>query len=248
MSPVINAMRDTLRRDGCEVRTGQWYQGGSEWLVLAGVGSAAHNAARVRHLSKGGHVLHWDHGYFQREKVTGHMRMCIDSDHPQTWLDKTPDDSARWDALGLQLREDANPNGHIVLVGMGAKSRSYLNVHRWEETTYQRLVSQYPGKRIVYRPKGADRKRMPCPMDDRPHIADVLRGASLVVCRHSNVAVDAVIAGVPFEASDGAAMWLASKPFTVENRLAFLRRLAWWQYRAHETDQAWSFCKRVMSC
>ena len=35
-------------------------------------------------------------------------------------------------------------------------------------------------------------------------IADVLNGCSVVVCRHSNVAVDACIAGVPVECEGGA--------------------------------------------
>lgn len=245
MMPVINGLRHAMHRDGCTVRSTSIYEGQSEWLMLAGVGSSAHHAARVRQIANGGRVLHWDHGYFDREKVTGNMRMCIDADHPQHLLDFTPDDSSRWDAAGIALREDFDPDGHVVLVGMGEKSRSYLNQHRWEEHTFERLVRQYGRQRIVYRPKGVDRKRLPCQTDKRIDIADVLRGAALVVCRHSNVAVDATIAGVPFQAIDGAAMWLASKPFTVENRVAFLRRLAWWQWRSHEAEQAWSFCKKV---
>ena len=76
-------------------------------------------------------------------------------------------------------------------------------------------------------------------------IADLLRGASLAACRHSNVAVDAVVAGVPFEAVDGAAMWLAGKDYTPANRLDFLRRLAWWQWKASEAHLAWDFAKEV---
>ena len=77
-------------------------------------------------------------------------------------------------------------------------------------------------------------------------IEQVLAGARLVVCRHSNVAVDAVIAGVPFECEDGAAYWLQGKPYTVENRLDLLHRLCWWQWTCYEAPAAWRFIKGML--
>ena len=72
-----------------------------------------------------------------------------------------------------------------------------------------------------------------------------MRGARLVVCRHSNVAVDAVIAGVPVECEDGAAYWLRDKPYTPEVRRDFLDRLAWWQWKPEECMKAWEFIRRM---
>jgi hypothetical protein len=59
-----------------------------------------------------------------------------------------------------------------------------------------------------------------------------MRGCSLVVCRHSNVAIDACIAGVPVECDDGAAFALyRNGPQPDENaRREFLGRLAWWNW------------------
>jgi hypothetical protein len=67
-----------------------------------------------------------------------------------------------------------------------------------------------------------------------------------VCCFHSSVAVDAVVAGVPYEAEEGAATWLLGKPFTTESRLDFMRRLAWWQWRPSEAPLAWAFFKRIL--
>lgn len=248
MAPVMDAMIQAVRLAGDKVVETNIYRGQCDWLVLTGVGMRANNDARLAHIAKGRRVMHWDHGYFVREKIVGHMRMCIDSDHPQKWLDRTPAKPDRWDALGLSLRQDADPGGHIVLVGMGSKSRAYQNQYHWEEHKVAELRRRFPQRLIVFRPKGRDNKRLHGVQvinDSASPIEDVIRGASLVVCRHSNVACDAVLAGVPFECEDGAAFWLKGKPFDAATRLDFLRRLAHWQYKAHEADVAWKFAKEM---
>jgi hypothetical protein len=244
-APILDAFAEAVRHAGDDLRETQAYEGRSDWLVLHGVGGRMHDAARRAHLQRGGHVLVWDFGYWDRAKVTGHMRMSIDRDHPQAWLDAVPLDASR---PVPALREDADPDGHILLIGLGRKSRKYLNASDWERRAYADLVRRFPGRRIVFKPKGSDPLRLPCERaDPETPIEELLRGSALVVCRHSNCAVDAVIAGVKFEAEDGAAMWLQRREFTPANRLEFLQRLAWWQYKPHEAALAWSFAKRVVN-
>jgi hypothetical protein len=81
-------------------------------------------------------------------------------------------------------------------------------------------------------------------------IKDVLRGCSLVVCRHSNVAIDACVAGVPVDCEGGAALALyAEHPQpTREHRVQFLQRLSWWQWRPSEARDAWQFVNRMIEC
>lgn len=218
------------------------YLGRSDLLVLWGAGSQASANAIHRHLDKGRRVLCWDYGYFNRAKRGGHLRVSIDYWHPQHWLDKTEPDPERWDLLGIPLRNDYDPQGHIVLVGMGPKSHSFLGTSGWERNMLIQLRQRFPGREVVFRPKPfRDFAPMPCKTVTEGDISELLKGASLVVCRHSNVAVDAVVAGVPFECEDGAASWLAQKDYSVENRLDFLRRLAWWQWHPTEAGQAWKF-------
>lgn len=243
---ILTAMAAAIRGAGDAVLETREFAGNSEWLVLFGVGAAVHDAARKRQIKAGGRVLMFDLGYFDRKKVVGHVRMSIDHDHPQQWLDRTPSDTTRWDRLGIKLRSDYDPKGPIILVGLGRKSRAYLREPDWEVIEFKRLRTKYPAREIIYRPKpGHISPNLACPRDEVTPIADLLRGASLAACRHSNVAVDAVVAGVPFEAVDGAAMWLAGKDYTPANRLDFLRRLAWWQWRANEAHLAWDFAKEV---
>lgn len=203
--------------------------------MLWGVG--AHSDVRDQHIAAGGQVVMWDIGYLCRAKVNGYMRVSIDQDHPQHLLDRAPLDDSRWRRLGIDVRNDYDPDGPIVLVGLGKKQRQYRGAG-WEEAKYLELLERFPDRRIVYRPKpNSEPADIACEMVAKVPIEDVLRGASLVVCRHSNVAVDAVIAGIPFEAEDGAATWL--RPGV--DRMEFLARLAWFQWRPCEMREAWRF-------
>lgn len=245
--PMLIALAAAAREAGDQVKETGRFEGVSDWLVLFGVGAAVNDLARKAQMARGGRVLMWDLGYVDRKKVVGHLRMSIDADHPQAWLEKTEALPERWARLDVPLREDADPAGPVLLIGLGRKSRAYLRLPYWERDMFARLKKRFPGRQIIFRPKGKDRTQLTCTTDRETPINELMRGASLVVCRHSNAAVDATIAGVPFEAQDGAAMWLQRLEFTPANRLAFLQRLAWWQWRADEAAQAWAFAKQVAS-
>lgn len=243
---VLQAMEKAIRAAGDELTCTTDYRGGAEVLVLYGVGAAVHDAARRQQIAAGGRALLLDLGYFGRQKLTGYVRLSIDHDHPHRLLEKTSLAQNRWEKFAIELRADYKPDGPVVLVGLGRKSRDYLNLPSWEANKLAELKRRFPGREVIFRPKGRDYLNLPCRVDTQERIEPVLSGASLVICRHSNVAVDAVIAGVPFECEDGAAMWLQGKDFTLANRLDFLRRLAHWQYKPTEAAEAWSFAKRMM--
>jgi hypothetical protein len=144
------------------------------------------------------------------------------------------------------------PDGHVLVIGTGRKTRKYLDVLGWEENALLDASRRFPGRRIVYRPKPLGLKirqtAKPDPVEweyrsENTSINSALKGASLVICRHSNVAVDACMAGIPVECSGGAAHWLYSRvPIpTMQERLDFLYRLAWWQWRFFEMKSAWQF-------
>ena len=214
--------------------------GGARVLMTYGPGDSARMAWLGEHRERAGTTVMWDMGYFATKDFIGGMRFSVNDWHPQKLLDLAPRDSSRWDALRLPLRNDHDPKGPIILVGMGPKTRAIVDETNWEITTYHRLRRRFPSRRIIFRPKpGRAHPAVPCATDGRSSIEQLLRGASLVVCRHSNVACDAVVAGIPFEASDGAARWLDNKPYTPDNRLEFLWRLMHFNWRPDEAAQAW---------
>lgn len=218
------------------------YQGCAPWLMSYGLGHLVRRQWTQAHVAGGGRLIGWDLGYWDREQS---MRVTVDADHPR----RIPDMPATRPAPAL--RHDADPHGPIVLVGMGRKSRQQFGLQgqEWELRTLAAIRAAYPRRRVVYRPK------KPEPLADltiaEGEIADVLRGASLVVCRHSNVAVDACVAGVPVVCEDGAAAALygsdLSRPVnpSAAERRRFLDNLAWWQWLPTEAAQAWKFLQLV---
>jgi hypothetical protein len=232
---------------GWRVSVTNSYRGRCSVLVVYGVGGEVNNAARNAQIARGGRVVMFDLGYFGLKKTGGYFKVSIDVDHPNQFLDLTPNDPRRWKEVGLRMREDAG-DGPIVLVAMGPKAKRYLSLYDWEARKLSELKDRFPDKEIILRSKpGKHAVDIKCPVNAEGPIDAVLAGASLVVCRHSNVAVDAVIAGVPFECEAGAAKWLAGKPYTRENRLDFLRRCAHWQWKASESREAWKFLTGIMN-
>lgn len=235
---MLQALADTLPPDSVVSKR---YAGQHRVLVLYGIGDRERQRIAHFHRSKGGRIVMWDLGYFGRDD--GAMRLSIDSLHP------TAEQLARSPAAGrrtFNLREDANPAGPVLLVGLGDKSLNLYGLRpmQWERTALQAIRTAFPERRVVYRPKGkAQRHLAGVTVETGNSIEEALVGCSLVVCRHSNVAVDACVAGVPVRCDDGAAMALygrGSQPAPAE-RLDFLHRLTWWNWSPDEASQAWRF-------
>ena len=225
--------------------------GNAKVLMIYGAGNPGRKKLAEQHHDQGGRLVLWDIGYFAQQHFKGAMRFSVDRMHPlPRLLDLVPDDGSRWQKLGIALREDYNPKGHIVIVGLGQKSRNILPPREkvWEAQAFQQLKKRFPGREVVLRPKpgGHSHPPLPCRIDAASPIEAVLKGASLVVVKHSNVALDAAVAGIPFEAEDGIARWLADKPYTPANRLELLQRTMWFNYHASEAAQAWQMIERCL--
>lgn len=222
-----------------KVKVSERYTGSCELLVTYGTGHPVRRPWWIQHRASGRHCIGWDLGYWHQDRGT--MRATIDQDHPQAWI--RPEPATRWDSQGIRLRDDFDASGHALIVGMGPKS---LPVHRlraleWEARAADRARSM--GLLPVFKPKREKFPVLPGMPVARGTIEEALQGAALVLCRHSNVAVDACIAGVPVICEDGAAMALyrhGPAP-TPAQRLEFLRSLAHWQYTPEEAKEAWTY-------
>lgn len=235
---ILKAMIDSAPKVGIECTVCNGSPTGAPWLMAYGLGHIGRKAYISQHLKNGGRLIGWDLPYWSRghAKDKDHpMRLTIDADHPWRMIQK--ESPERWDNQGIQLREDCDPEGKIMIVGMGKKAKDLYP--DWEKGIQDRLFNKYPRRKVVYRPKSKWVEP----------IEQALRGKSFVYARHSNVAVDACIAGIPVECQDGAAYALYKdnpRP-TIEQRLEFLRSLAWWQWKPSEAIQAWDFIKKKLS-
>lgn len=240
------------------------YRGKSDIFMCWGLGGAEQWRGFQAHRAKNKPVIGCDLSYWLRDKTLNegrHVKIAINAQQPIA--DKLPPASPeRLQQFGVNLRETYDPAGPVVLCGLGAKSRVWLKFKgpQWELQKAQEIRARYPDKRIIYRPKNMHHERLPvdnCITQGAGPIESVLSGASLVVVRHSNVAVDCVVNGVPCVCEHNAANYLW--PDTLdgehtlpdrETRLEFLGRLAHWQYSLQELRAGiwpWLF-ERIKDC
>lgn len=224
--------------DACPLKkvVGTQYTGRCEILLTYGTGHLVRRPWWNKHRASGRHCIGLDMGY-----TAGYMRATVDHDHPQRLV--RDEQSDRWDALAIELRDDFDPTGPGIVVGMGQKAlRTHALRHlQWEVKAAAKIRAM--GLEPVHRPKKQRGPYMPGMKVAHGPIEDVLRGAALVVCRHSNVAVDACIAGIPVICEDGIAHALYSKTSTPsrEERLKFLHSMAYWQWKPSEAKDAWNY-------
>lgn len=233
--------------------------GRAQWVIGWGPGAREQVAVCDKQVRCGRRYLGLDLGYWQRIGDDRHLRITVDACHPQARVMERDLPADRWEQSGLTVSNDHDPDGHVLIIGMGRKSREQFGFHglMWEAKALQRVMaSKYAKRRIVYRPKGDAHERLPgCQTmgKDKQGIREALKGAALVVCRHSNVAVDAILQGVPVACQDGAAAAIChadidgARPLDDELRLRFLRNLAWWQWTAAEirAGKMWEFVESL---
>lgn len=242
---MIDALLQSCPRPGqCAVTSS--YRGDARWLFLYGAGRSDRFEAVRKHLRRGGHSVCIDLGYWDRER--GAMRVSVDALHPsEPMLDLAEYLRPR---RAFTLRSDARKDGPIMLVGMGQKSNAQfgLDEMQWERGALERIRAEHPRAQVFLRPKKrAVANSLGLPQCVSLPIEEALRGCSLVVCRHSNVAIDACVAGVPVWCDDGAARALYSHSAAplIEERLHFLRRLSWWNWSPFEAKELWRWLTQV---
>lgn len=176
--------------------------------------SPHHRELHRQYIARGVTVLILDLGYWGRDsngEISGNHKLAVDYWHPgpRQFEGDAPDERLR--AAGIRPSPWRTEGHHILLAGLGRKGAElygHPDPQWWDRQMVDKLraITKRP---IVYRPK-------PNSLDLAPirgtilssggeSLHRVLRGAWCVVTHHSNVAVDALIAGVPVICMDGAA-------------------------------------------
>ncbi len=229
------------------------YRGGADWLVLWGPGHPARVGPMRQQLAAGGHVIACDLSYWDRDHK---VRVSIDAPHPQQWVMRRDWPTSRCTADRIAVTNAWQPEGPVIVAGIGDKARVQYGaaVEQWEAT--QIAVARARGRDVQYRPKRAGTlPRGTTPARVGP-IELALRGASLVITWHSNVAVDAIRLGIPVICQDGAAAAVCPsafpaagepQPLPVGVRDRFLANLAWFQWAPGEAPQLWTWLGEVLA-
>ena len=234
---------------GCRLHGIEIAPGGAETLVIFGAGEDRRKAAWTRAVSEGRRAILWDWGYWH-DPEEHRFRVSIDGMHPARRIEMPHGRAIP------AMQNVGNAAGPIYLCGLTSKSlRAYPEAARWESDMLTALRAKFPRRPIFYRHKpGKPARRFGLPVAPAVPIGRAMQGAGLFAVRHSNVAVDCAIHGVPCIAQAGVGSWLWPSQIVREERseaerLAFLRDVSWWQWSIAEIErgEAWSFLQTVLS-
>ena len=253
---LISALFQSARRAGLNVAAFKEYEP-CDILVLYGIGARDRYIIAGKHIARGGILLTWDVGYWDRMPVRERKyRVSINGQHPPQYIMRgdIPKDS-RWAKSGLSITQSGDADGPILLLGNGPKSNA-IGAEGWTGQKSREIRGAFPDRKILYRAKPS-RPAEPGVIYDAISygtIEEALQISSLAVCRHSNVAVDACRMGVPVVCDDGAAAAIYPNALEkrheqpdLEIRKEFLRRIAWWQWSIMEITlgEFWPWMKTV---
>lgn len=195
-------------------------------------------------------AVYVDLGYWGRReggRWAGYHKVVVDARHPTAYYRKPQHDFSRLlHFASLQPAPWRKAGHHILVAGMGDKGAiaEGYQPEQWERWAIGQL-QQHTRRPIVYRPKPSWKTARPIPgtiYSPRDRDAELeLQNCWAVVTHHSNVAVDALVAGVPVFCWEGVAAALGStdlsqieSPPMPDGRDEWMADIAWTQWSVRE--------------
>lgn len=255
---IASYMAAGIERVGDSVyQTGRWkFDPDADVAVAYGWG---HPELFEAYRAAGKHFVYVDLGWWDRKPegmvMEGYHKVCVDAREPTAYFRRNspPDRFARFKFPVKQWRMSGD---HILLAGMSEKSAGTrgFKPYEWELAALAE-IRRATDRRVLYRPKPSWIHAMPIascdwspPTDD---IQTALAGAWAVVTLHSNVAVDALLAGIPVHVIEGVASGFSTPinmievPSTPDGREQLLADIAYCQFNTCEmrSGECWRYLK-----
>ena len=191
---IAQGFAEGMRRHGVEAVVSNRFDGVAGDLAVAY--GWIHEPIFEAYRRAGGHYVYWDLGYWGRRPtispVEGYHRMALDAWDTLTYMRQgMPAD--RWDALNIGVSVNQRRGSDVIVAGMSDKAAGTHGFApgRWEEWAESYVRELVPDANVVMRAKPNKRARAVRPIEQ------ALETAKLIVTHHSNVALDAIVAGVP---------------------------------------------------
>lgn len=167
--------------------------------------------------------IYFDLAYWQRDR---YYKVTLNDRHPNAYLMKRDMPHDRFRNLGVSIapwKLEMDDSAHILLAGMSGKAAWSWGLKAESfERQMVRDIQTCTQRAILYRPKPSWREAAPIAGTHFVRVGDyskLLHGSHAVVTHHSNVGVDALIAGVPVFTRHGAALPLALSVDSDLNRI-----------------------------
>lgn len=198
--------------------------------------------------SRGGHFVYVDLGWWDRKPLPslldGFHKVVVDGREPGAYF-RGNFATDRFARQGLTVAPWRAFGNHVLLAGMSAKSAGTrgLAPMQWELATIE-ILRQVTARPVIYRPKPSWAGAQPIPgtiysPPDQP-LKAVLKDCWMAVTMHSNVAVDALLAGVPVNVAEGVAREFSTPlveidaPCRPDGREQLMADIAWQQWSPAE--------------
>lgn len=207
-------------------------------------------------------AIYVDLGYWGRHeggRRAGYHKVAINSRHPTDYFQRRVHVPDRFNRFGVPILPWRTKGDHVLVVGMSAKAAAAegYGPQEWE-TKVIRQLNAITKRSVWYRPKPNWHDASPIQGSsfvrgtDGDATETVLRNCHAVVTHHSNVAIDAVLAGVPVFSWDGAGKLMSCQnldmiesPRLYAGREQFAYDLAYTQWNVAEMQAglAWRYLR-----
>ena len=203
-----------------------------------------------------------DLGYWKRlegGRLSGYHKLVVNGFQPNKYYQNFDHDLSRLEKMELELKPHNPKGGYILVAGMSEKSAGIygLGPQEFEEHVIASL-KESTDIPIVYRPKPSWPGAKPISGSKYSTKTDIekdIENCKMVITHHSNVAIDAIIAGKPCVVlGDGVGLNMSTtlkdldSPYfpTDEERLKWLSDIAYIQWNVSEIRRGkpWQHLKR----
>lgn len=192
----------------------------------------------------GGHFVYLDLGWWGRkpkhDMLGGFHKISVDAREPTAYF-RGNFATDRFARHGLTAAPWRASGSHVLLAGMSGKSAKTRGFQplEWEMATIE-AIRAVTGRPILYRPKPSwvDAAPIPGTIFSFPDtsLENAMRDCWAAVTLHSNVSVDALLAGIPVNVAEGVARDFSTPlvqietPRRPEGRAQLLADIAWCQW------------------
>lgn len=248
---ICEAMEAGIKRHNLDViRKYEYEYSGIEGDIAVFYGLEGRLRRIFRDYQESARAAYIDLGYWKRKqpkaRFDGYHKIVINDRHPTEYFQRRQHDNSRSRDLDIEIKPWNPSDGHILIAGMGDKAAEAegFEVEEWERWAIKKLRA-VTNRSIVYRPKPSWKRAKPIagvgysPKTTELHHA--FRGCYAVFTHHSNVAVEAICAGIPAWCWKGVALPFASqdfdqlkRPLMKDGREQWVNDIAWCQWNVAE--------------
>lgn len=161
-------------------------------------------------------AVYVDLGYWHRMvngRSDGYHKVSVNSRHPTAYFQNIKHNDHRARAMGLKIKEPKGRGQFIMVAGMSGKAAEFEGFapEEWESRAIGQLSGC--GMEVIYRPKPSWAQSTDLTGESTQHVRNLVDGfvgCHGVATHHSNVAVDALIEGLPVYCEEGVASVLST--------------------------------------